>query len=154
MALTAPRSTPRRADSNQNTSITVPAAASQTFYLGALVCAGTTGYLVNGSATTGLTALGVFGGQPFGVPAASYTSSGTTGSDSYEVQTGTFLMLNSASDAVTQAEIGKVVYIEDNLTVCKGATGHSAAGVAVELEPSAGTNGAGVWVTIGATAII
>lgn len=49
---------------------------------------------------------------------------------------------NSAADAVTQAEVGKVVYIEDDETVSKtdNAAARSAAGVCIGVEAD------GVWV--------
>lgn len=151
MALSAPRITPRRADGTMNNALAVPAAINTTFYLGALVATNAGGYLVNGSTATTLTAMGVFGNQPFGVPAVSFTSSGVTGADVYEVQRGTFKFANSGSDAVVQGDLGKVCYIEDNLTVAHTGTGKSVAGTVMGLDGEDSPTGAGVWVAVGVT---
>ena len=59
--------------------------------------------------------------------AASLTALGT-------IRRGTFLWDNSSTDAVTIALVGQSCYIEDDCTVCKTATGSSAAGKVLGLD--------------------
>lgn len=152
-ALSTARSTPRKADSSVNNSLAFGCAASQTFYVGALVALNASGYLVPGATATTLTAVGVIGTQPNLVAAPSYASTAVAGATILEVQLGTFKFVNSGSDAVVQADIGKVVYIEDDQTVAHTSTGKSVAGVCVGIDDSTSPTGAGVWVRVGADTI-
>lgn len=151
MALSKPRNTPRRMDGQHNDSISVPSAASQTFYPGALVATNASGYLVPGATATTLTAVGVFGEQPFFVPAVSYTSTAVAGADQYQVQMGQFKFANSGGDPVVQADLLKVCYIVDDETVCHTGTGKSVAGTVMGIDDETSPTGAGVWVAVGRT---
>ncbi len=148
MALSKPRTTQRRLDGTSNDAISVPPASAQTFYPGALVAVNASGLLVPGSTATTLTAVGVFGEQPFLVPATSYLSAAAT---EFQVQVGTFKFSNSGGDPVVQADLGKACYIVDDETVCHTGTGKSLAGVVVGIDDSEKPTGAGVWVAIGRT---
>jgi hypothetical protein len=53
-----------------------------------------------------------------------------------------FKYANSASDSLTQADVGGTAYAEDDSTVCKTATGASAVGKILGVEDD------GVWVEI------
>lgn len=57
-----------------------------------------------------------------------------------ETEQGTFKWANSGTDAVVAADVGSVVYIEDDQTVSHTATGKSIAGLCVQLDTD------GVWV--------
>lgn len=151
MALTTARNTPRLGTSTFIDSIYVPAAASQTFYTGALVATNAAGYLVPGSTATTLTAVGVLGAQPDRVNAPSYTSGGSAGADSFQVQVGTFKFNNSVSDPIDQADLLKVCYIEDDETVAATGTGKSIAGKVVGIDDENSSTGAGIWVAVGVT---
>jgi hypothetical protein len=122
--------------------INPPVAEATLIEAGKLVCANSDGYAVEGSTTTGLTALG----------RAEETVDNTAGADGdvkAKVRRGAFKFANSATNAVTQASVGKTVYIEDGETVAKddGAAGEnpatkSAAGKCIELDAD------GVWVEV------
>lgn len=151
-ALAAPRNTPTRANSNYLNRGSFKAEAATTFYVGALVCLNAGGFLVNGSAATGLKAVGVFADQPFYVPAPSFLS-GAQGANEYEVAMVQAKFANSGSDPVVQGDIGSVCYIEDNQTVCHTATGKSIAGRVMGIDTSSSPTGAGVWIEIGENSI-
>ena len=144
MALTTARNTRRRADSRMNDSVTVAAAASQTFYTGALVCTNSSGYLVPGSTATTLTAVGVIGPQRNRVPAISYTSGSVAGVDLFDVQVGTFNFNQTAGDEFTVANLFKVCYVTDDETVAKTGAGKSVAGRLIALDDDGQA-----WVEIG-----
>lgn len=155
MALSTPRFTPIRADANYNNRNSLPMATATTIFTGALVCLNSGGYLVNGSATTGLKAVGILGDQPFEVPSTSIVNSGGNGAKLAEVQ-GTPIqakLANSSGDPVVLADVGSVCYIEDNQTVCHTGTGKSQAGQVMGVEDSTSPTGPGVWVLIGGAAI-
>ena len=122
--------------------INPPVAAATKIEAGKLVCANATGYAVEGETATTLTALGV-------AMETADNSAGAAGAIKAQVKRGAFKFKNSATNAVTQASLGKTVYIEDDETVAKdnGAAGEapatkSAAGKCIELDSD------GVWVEI------
>jgi hypothetical protein len=116
--------------------INPPVAASTKIEAGKLVCANATGYAVEGSTATTLTALGR-------AEETVDNSAGADGALTVQVRRGTFKFKNSATNPVTQASLGKTVYVEDDETVAKDAsTTKSAAGKCVELASD------GVWVEI------
>lgn len=151
-ALAAARNTPTRANSNYLNRGSFKGEAAQTFYIGALVCLNAGGFLVNGTATTGLKPVGIFGDQPFFVPSVSFAS-GAQGANEYEVLMVQAKLANSGSDPVVQGDIGNVCYIEDNQTVCHTSTGKSIAGRVMGIDASSSPTGAGVWVEIGENSI-
>lgn len=115
-------------------------AASTKIELGKIVCANAAGYAVEGSTATTLTALGL-------AQATVDNSAGANGALTVEVKRGVFKFANSATDAVTQASVGKTVYIEDDETVAATDGGDpvtkSAAGKCLGVEAD------GVWVEVG-----
>jgi len=132
----------RNTELRDGTLITPPVAATTKIEAGKLACANAAGYAVEGSTAATLTALGR-------AEETVDNSAGAAGDQRVQVRRGTFKFANSATNAVTQASLGKTVYIEDDQTVAKdnGAAGEnpatkSAAGKCVELDSD------GVWVEI------
>ncbi len=130
--LTADRNTPFKATDT----LVVPMAANARVYAGALVAANAAGFAVPGSVATTLTYLG---------RAEQYVDNtgGADGAKTLLVRRGkAFKWANHAADLVTQAELGKTVYIVDDATVAKtnGGNTRSAAGKVVQIESD------GVWV--------
>lgn len=117
--------------------LAVPVAASTQIELGKLVCANAAGYAVEGAEATTLTALGR-------AEKTVDNSSGANGALTVDVKRGVFQFGNSATDAVTQAELGKTVYVEDDQTVSKtsNSSARSAAGKCLGVDSD------GVWVEI------
>lgn len=119
--------------------IGVPVAASTKVEAGKIACANATGYGVEGSTATTLTALGRF-------EETVDNSAGANGAKTVRVRRGVFKLDNSATDPVTQASLGKTVYIEDDETVAATDGGNpvtkSAAGTCLGVESD------GVWVEI------
>lgn len=134
MALSAGRNTPTR----DGKLLSVPVAASTVCYEGGIAVSNATGYAEPGTTATGKTALGRFNQRVD-------NSAGADGALNVEIERGSFKFANSATDAVTQAELGKTIYIEDDQTVAKtdGTGTRSAAGKCLGID----TDG-GVWVEI------
>jgi hypothetical protein len=132
MVLTADRNTQMK----DGELISVPMAAAKKIFAGALVAADASGYATPGATATTLTYLGRSEEQVD-------NSAGANGEKNVMVRRGkAFRWKNSATDPVTQAELGKTCYIEDDETVAKtdGTSTRSAAGVVVGVESG------GVWV--------
>lgn len=111
-------------------------AAGEEIYGGALVAANATGFLVAGKAATGLTYLGR-------ADAHVDNSNGADGDAIVTVRRHkAFLWVNSGTDPVGQALVGKICYIQDDETVAgtDGVGTRSAAGTVLAVES------AGVWV--------
>lgn len=117
MALTAGRKTAQV----KGEFMTLIVAAATTIYAGALVAADATGKAVPATKAADLTALGC---------AEHNASAG----ERVTVRRGVFLWDNSGTDAVTDALIGKLCYMEDDCTVAATATGSSAAGTVLGFE--------------------
>lgn len=122
--------------------INPPVAEATLIEAGKLVCANATGYAVEGSTATGLTALGR-------AEETIDNSAGADGDVKAKVRRGVFKFANSATDPVGQDSLGKTVYIEDDETVAAtdGAVDpdpatKSAAGKCIELDAD------GVWVEV------
>lgn len=72
-------------------------------------------------------------------------SGGSAGDLNADVEAGCFLLNNSSGDAVTDAYIGQVCFVEDNQTVSSApGTNAVAAGIVAKVDS------AGVWVHMGA----
>lgn len=117
--------------------IALPVAASTIVEAGNLVALNASGYLVPAADTAGLTVVGVAG-------ETKDNSAGANGAVYCLIRRKkVFLFENHATNAVTQALVGKSVYVADSVTVCTdGATndivagkclGVSADGVLVEV---------------------
>lgn len=132
MPLTADRNTQMK----DGELIAVPVAAAMKIFAGSLVAANATGFATPGAVATTLTYLGRAEG-------AVDNTAGADGAVSVLVRRGkAFKFANSAADAVTQASLGKVCYIEDDQTVSatSNAGTRSAAGNVVGVDTD------GVWV--------
>lgn len=118
--------------------VSLPVAATTKVEMGKLACLNASGYAVEGSESATLTAVGRF-------EETVDNSAGGNGDLCVDIRRGIFLFGNSGTDAVTQASVGKRVYIEDDETV--SATDNdgarSAAGICLELTSD------GVWVAVG-----
>jgi len=131
-ALTADRNTPRR----NGIDFVDPVAASAIIYAGALVALNGTGYLVPGSAATGLKARGI-------AQENIDNSTGIDGALRVPVMTGVFRFANDGT--ITIADIEATAYIVDDQTVADndGTGTRSVAGTIKSVDS------AGVWVNIG-----
>lgn len=131
MALAADRNT----EMKDGELLSLPAAAAK-IYAGALVAVNSSGYATKGQADTGMTYLGRAEEQVD-------NSAGNAGDKNILVRRGkAFKWKNSGTSAITQADLGKVCYIEDDQTVSKTdqAGTLSAAGTIVGVDSD------GVWV--------
>lgn len=95
--------------------IAVPVAASTKIEAGNLVALDADGYLVHAADTAGLTVIGV----------SEETKDNSAGADGALTclvrRKKAFLFENSATNAVTQALVGKSVYVEDSVTMSSAA---------------------------------
>lgn len=95
--------------------LAIDVAASTKVEAGNLVALDADGYLVPAADTAGLTVIGV-------ADETKDNSDGADGDLSCLVRRKkAFLLENSATNAVTQALVGKSVYVEDSVTVCTSA---------------------------------
>ena len=131
MPLTADRNTQMK----DGELIAVPIATAKKIFAGSLVAANATGYATPGAVAATLTYLGR--------AEETVDNTGADGALSVLVRRGkAFKFANSAADAVTQASMGKVCYIEDDQTVSatSDTNARSAAGIVIGAEDD------GVWV--------
>lgn len=131
MPLTADRNT----QMTDGELISVPMAAVKIF-AGGLVAANATGYATPGAVSTALTYLGR-------AEETVDNSAGNPGDKTVTVRRGkAFKFANSGADAVTQASLGKLCYIVDDLTVAltNGNGTRSPAGIVLGVDSD------GVWV--------
>jgi len=132
MSLTQDRNTPFK----DGESLPVPVAAATKIFAGALVVANATGFAAPGSVATTLTYLG----------RAEDTVDNSAGAAGDKVvvvrRKNAFKWKNHGADPLTQADLGKTVYIVDDETVAKtsGTSTRSAGGKLVQFEAD------GVWV--------
>lgn len=136
-ALTSDRDTPRLEGEIQDYGI----AAATVLYGGSLICLDAAGYLVPGSVSTTLTAVGRCERRVD-------NSTGAAGDKTAKARPGTFRFNNSAStEAIAIADIGKDCFIVDDQTVTKtnGGNSRSRAGKVVAVDAL------GVWVSVGIT---
>ena len=91
----------------------LPVAASTHIYQGTIVCLNLSGYLVPASADPSLTVVGV-------AQEEADNSAGAAGALECPVERGSFYLTNSSSTAaVSEADIGRIVYAADDLTVSR-----------------------------------
>lgn len=132
MPLTADRNTPYKGKEL----VVLPVAAGVKIFAGAMVVANATGFAAPGATSATLTYIGR-------AEERVDNTSGGDGAQNIQVRRGlAFRWKNSAADPVTQAELGKTVYIVDDETVAKtnGGNTRSLAGQVVQLDAD------GVWV--------
>lgn len=113
----------------------IPAEASKTFYVGALLCVNANGYGVPG--VTGLNLRGI------GRVTRQVVSGPVAGEILVDYERGVFRYMNSLStDLITRAQIGQGCYVVDDQTVAKtnGGGTRSVAGTVDDVD------GVGVWV--------
>src|SRR6516165_2928731 len=145
-ALSASRYTVQVGDHGVIELIQYPIKASTKIYQGGIVVSDA-GYAAPGRTATGLKTLGVLWRvvPPATSSGSSLTALGITGGDAdnssgaagafmVEVRRGTFKFVNDGSDPVAQADLPISVYITDDQTVCKTATGKSKAGTALFID--------------------
>ena len=110
----------------------LPVAASTHIYQGTLVCLNLSGYLVPASADPSLTVVGV-------AQEEADNSAGAAGALECPVERGAFYLTNSSSTAaVSEADIGRIVFAVDDLTVSRTnvAGTYPACGAVVGFEGS------------------
>lgn len=129
-----------------------PMATGAVLYMGALVCLNATGFLVRGSVSSTLKAVGILAPQPGEVPSTHITNSGADGAKSAQIYYQPVAKLNNdANDPVVAADKEKACYITDDNTVSHtDASGtKSAAGKVVQIDDATSPTGPGVWVAVG-----
>lgn len=127
--LAADRNTARRSGDSLN----LPAAAAKKFYAGAIVARDAAGNATPGATATDILGMGRCKAQVD-------NSAGAAGALRVEIEKGTFLFANSATDPVVVADIGNDCYIVDDQTVSHTDTNQSVAGKVFDVEAN------GVWV--------
>lgn len=136
-ALTAPRLTPSRAGTDLNPGV----AANAVIFAGGLVARNAAGFLVPGSASTTLLALGR--------AEESVTGTAVNGAVTCAVRAGVFRWSNStAGDLITIADRGNDCFIVDDDQVARtnGGATRSVAGKVIVVDAQ------GVWVSTGIVA--
>jgi len=136
-ALTGDRNTLRR----ERNFLELPLAAGAVLHAGGVACLDATGHLVPATSGAGAAGLVAVGRVEVGVSNAG----GLAGDVTAVVRPGLFLLASAtAADAITQAEVGRVVYLVDDQTVAKtnGGGTRAPAGVVWGLEHGQ------VWVEI------
>jgi hypothetical protein len=131
MALAADRNTPRMEGDIRE----IGAAASMTFFAGAIVALNAAGYATKGAVATTLIGLGRCEAQ--------VTNGAVAGAVTVKIRTGIFRYANSASgDLIADDDIGKPCFIVDDQTVAltDGSGTRSIAGFIHEADAQ------GVWV--------
>lgn len=134
MALTGDRNTPRRELGVRD----LPAAASTTFFAGAIAAMALSGTVTRGATATGLTGVGRV--EQF------LATGAVAGAELVKVRPGIFRWGNSAGgDEITDADVGRTCFIVDDETVARTDAGgtRSPAGWVSEIDEL------GVWVAIG-----
>lgn len=113
----------------------IPAEATKTFYVGALLCVNANGYGVPGVTALNLRGIGRVMRQVISGPVA--------GEILVDYERGRFRYMNSIStDLITRAQIGQDCYVVDDQTVAKtnGGGTRSIAGIVDDVDS------VGVWV--------
>jgi hypothetical protein len=118
--LTKDRNTPKKGGNL----FAIPVAASTKIYAGSLVCSNATGYAVPGADTAGLLFRGI--AQEF-----VDNSAGADGEKKVLVEHPVIVSMSTAG--ITQADIGKPVFIADDQTVAKSTTNSVCCGVIREV---------------------
>ncbi len=153
MTLSAGRLTRRRLNSQANDLIEVKVKNGYTLYIGGVVCWDTDGYGVPGASTNGLRVVGVAisaaTGQQAPGQSIALASGGQTGTVVANVGVGEFALDISSASPVTDADLGKPVYLVDDHTIARVASGvRPFAGKLVGIEQYSPT-GTQAWVALG-----
>lgn len=119
-------------------STSFPVAASTKTLIGTFAALDGSNNLVNATDAAARRVVGIHNAE-------TDNSSGSAGDLSSVVQKGLFFVANSATNALTDAYIGRVAYIEDNNTVSSsGGTNFVVAGIVEDVTTD------GVWLWVGA----
>lgn len=114
-----------------------PVAASTKTLIGAFAALDGSNNLVNATDASARRVVGIHAEE-------NDNSSGSAGDLSSSVSKGLFLVANSASNALTDAHIGRAAFIEDNNTVASsGGTNYVVAGIVEDVTAD------GVWLWVG-----
>ena len=107
-----------------------------------MVCVSTTGYAVSAVTTSGFKVVGVAEEQID-------NSGGSDGDLNVRVKRGgSYEFENSSTNAVAQADVGRICYVEDDETVADENGGSSVvAGIVDSIDPATSK----IWVTLGAS---
>lgn len=125
----------------------LPVAANKVIYQGALVCLNSSGYLEPMTAATGKIAAGVAMLNP---NEDSLDTTGLSNGDKHcRVRQGVFGFVNSGTDPVAQADVGKYCWGVDDQTIAKSSNSSARSKVGVIVEYIATGPGAGVYVAVG-----
>jgi hypothetical protein len=112
-------------------------AAAVKLLKGVLAARNSSGYITNASDAAGLMVVGVHREEVD-------NSAGSAGDLDAKIETGIFLLSNSVTGPLTDADIGKRCFVEDNQTVASsGGTHGVVAGIVRKVDDS------GVWVQVG-----
>lgn len=154
-ALTMPRKTPQWGNGEYENRLPAKMASGATIFVGALVVGANIGTgssvrAIPGRVGTGLRALGIMDDQPQLLPRGSYTST-EDGIPAIQIRQGTFKLDIDPSDPVTEADIGRAVYITSDHEIAKtpGGNARSIAGVLRSIDYAGDPTGPGAWVAIG-----
>ncbi len=154
-ALTMPRKVPQWANGEFPNEQVAKMASGATIFVGALVVGANVGTgssmrAIAGRVGTGLRALGIMDSQPHLLPAASYTST-QDGIPTIQVRCGTFKLDIDPTDPVTEADLGRAVYITSDHEIAKtpGGNARSICGVLRQIDYAGDPTGPGAWVAIG-----
>lgn len=127
-ALTAPRIAKRLNAEPYLYELAIPVKAATKIYSGALVATDATGYALPAATATGLKIWGI-------AEETTDNSAGGNGDVFIKVRRGAFnFNVGTAGDALSQADVGSMVYAIDDNTVGKVATGRSVAGKFLGFE--------------------
>jgi len=106
-----------------------PIAAAVILYAGTLAAANAAGNLVPAADTVGLVVLGRVESNT--LDSVFDNTSGAAGDLVATLKRGSFVLANSTVHPVTQANLGRVVYVEDNQTVAASSTHSIPAGILI-----------------------
>lgn len=117
--------------------VNVPVKAAATIYEGTLVCVDSSGFAHAGADVAGYKVIGV----------AEEKSEAVTGESDgdrvIKVRTGVFKLVNSGSVPVVVATIGRLCYLNDDVTVGASDSNNVVAGIAMEIDEDLG-----IWVDV------
>lgn len=134
-----PISTPQKPDGDF---VVVPVEAATLIPAGVLAAANAAGNLVNAADAAGLSVIGR--------AEDSYdNSAGPAAAIEGTARRGVFKYANSATHAVTNAQLGKTVFVEDNQTVAASSTNSIPAGICTGIDDDGG-----IWVDTKLAAVI
>lgn len=127
LALSFAATAPIDAPEHPGEIVSVPLASATKIYAGTIVALNAAGYAVPGADTAGLVGYGR-------AEETVDNSTGDAGDLSVNVRRGVFLWANSTGNPCDQADLGKVVYMEDDETVAGSSNNSAPAGTVVRID--------------------